>query len=382
MKKLLMLAVALFALGASGQAWATLDWAGNVWPLDGSTQAPTGPLNVYVQAYKAGVTDAPGQGADIHVALYYAPSSNGVYVAAPQPVYNGDVGNNDEYVGQIPQTALIPGGYVDVQVVVFDDSDGTWVIASGAAPLWSIRYNVTDVLSNDVEVSFQLCLSGTATSGGVCVVGSDPALGSWSAGVAMNSDGGDAYSVQVVIPAGSNPTFEYKYQKDGCATWEGTPNRQVTLPNDGSPTYQIPAPDSWENLPIGCGYGGVFNEGKTICFQVCVAGVGTTGGVCVTGNVPELTSWGSGVPMTEIGPGLYQACITWSAGGAAPQSLEYKFRKDGCDTWESVGNRLFTLDDGSAAETTLTHDWDDGSGGCGVVPSRASSWSELKATYR
>ena len=382
MKRLLMLAVVLLAAGMTGQAWATIDWAGNVWPADGSNQVPTGPLSVYVQAYKAGVTDAAGQGADIHVELYYAPSPSGVYYAAPPSTYNGDVGNNDEYVTQIPQSALQPGGYVDVQIAVFDDTDGTFVVATGSGTDNYVRYNVTDVLPNDVQVGFRLCLSGTATSGGVCVVGSDAALGSWTAGVAMTADGGDAYSAQVVIPAGSNPTFEYKYQKDDCATWEGTPNRQVTLPTDGTTTYLIPNPDSWENLPIGCGYADVLGEDKTICFQVCLEGVGTSGGVCVTGNVPALTSWGQGVPMTEIGPGLYQACVVWPAGGPSPQNLEYKFRKDGCDTWETVGNRLFTLDDGAAAETTLTNNWDDGAGGCAVVPTEATSWSELKETYR
>lgn len=379
MKKLLTLAVVLLAVGGAGQAWAVLGWAGNVWPLDGSNQVPTGPLNVYAQVWKAGVTDAAGQGADIHAELYYAPSSNGVFVAAPNPVYNGDIGNNDEYVGQIPQSALIPGGYVDVQFVIFDDSDGTWLAATDP---FTIRYNVVDVLPNDVEVGFRLCMSGVATSGDVCLIGSDPALGAWGSGVPMNHDGGDSYGVQVVIPAGSNPTFEYKYQKDGCSVWESTPNRQVTLPTDGTTYYVIPAADSWENLPIGCGYGNVLNDDKVICFQVCLGGNETTGDVCVIGNAPELGSWVAGVPMTEIAPGLYQACITWSAGQPAPQNLEYKFRKDGCDTWESVGNRLFTLDDGSAAETTLTHDWDDLPGGCDPVATRIHSWGGLKSLFR
>jgi len=382
MKRLLTLALVLLSLGAAGQAAAAIGWAGNLWPTDGSNQVPTGPLSVYAQVWKAGVTDAAGQGADIHAELYYAPSSNGVFLLAPPMTYNGDVGNNDEYVGQIPQSALIPGGYVDVQVVFTDDSDGTWLAVTDGGGNYTFRYYVTDVLPNDVEVGFRLCMSGVSSSGDVCVIGSDPALGAWSSGVVMNNDGGDSYGVQVVIPAGSNPTFEYKYQKDGCSVWESTGNRQITLPTDGTTYYVIPQADSWENLPIGCGYGNVLNDNKVLCFQVCLAGVGTSGGVCVTGNVPELTSWGSGVPMTQIAPDLYQVCITWSAGAPAPQNLEYKFRKDGCDTWESVGNRLFTLDDGAAPETTLTHTWDDGAGGCDVVPAEVRSWGELKSLYR
>jgi hypothetical protein len=34
--------------------------------------------------------------------------------------------------------------------------------------------------------------------------------------------------------AGGNPSFEYKYKKDGCTDWEWVGNRAVTLPTDGS----------------------------------------------------------------------------------------------------------------------------------------------------
>ncbi len=34
--------------------------------------------------------------------------------------------------------------------------------------------------------------------------------------------------------AGGNPSFEYKYRKDGCSTWESVGNRLVTLPTDGT----------------------------------------------------------------------------------------------------------------------------------------------------
>jgi len=68
----------------------------------------------------------------------------------------------------------------------------------------------------------------------------------------MNDDGGGSYGVTVIIPAGSNPTLEYKYQKDGCTTWESTPNRVITLPTDGTAFYVIPAADTWENQALDC----------------------------------------------------------------------------------------------------------------------------------
>ncbi|MDX2475692.1 MAG: hypothetical protein QNL91_18530 [Candidatus Krumholzibacteria bacterium] len=47
----------------AGNAFAVIDWAGQVWPTDGHAVVPTGPVDVYAQVFKTGVTDAVGQGA-------------------------------------------------------------------------------------------------------------------------------------------------------------------------------------------------------------------------------------------------------------------------------------------------------------------------------
>ncbi len=155
----------------------------------------------------------------------------------------------------------------------------------------------------------------------------------------------------------------------------------VLLPTDGTTAVAL-GTDSWNNLPLGCGVGQTLTEAKTACFQVCVDAVGTTGGVCLIGNTAELSSWGAGVPMTAIGTGLYQACIVFPAGMAIPQNLEYKFKKDDCATWESVGNRTFTVDNAAAAETNLTSNWDNGAGTCLVVPAETQTWGGLKSLFR
>jgi hypothetical protein len=110
--------------------------------------------------------------------------------------------------------------------------------------------------------------------------------------------------------------------------------------------------------------------------------VGTTGGVCVIGNIGDLTNWTTGVPMTEIASGLYQACLVFEAGRAMPINVEYKFKKDGCSTWEGVGNRAFTVDNSLAAETTFTHNWDEGAGACAAVDTDDQSWGALKSMFR
>ena len=304
MKKLIMLAIVMLALGTAGSALAVIDWAGAVWPTDGHTVVPTGPIDVYAQVFKAGVTDLPGQGADISAVLKYTTDIAGeVVVAMP---YLGDNGaNNDEYSIQVPQAALLGASWVDVTVVFTDGTDASEYIATdqnnNEPPF---RYNITNVLPNDVDVTFTLCLSGAATTDGACVVGSAAEITTWGAGVPMTNIGGELYEVTVTFLAGGNPNFEYKFKKDaGCSTWEGAANRLVALPTDGSTAMTLAA-DSWDNAPMLCGMGSNLTEDKVVCFQVCLSGVENTGGVCVVGNLPELDSWGAGVPMVQIATDL------------------------------------------------------------------------------
>lgn len=381
MKKLITLAIIALAMLAAGQSLAAIGWAGNVWPNAGSMQVPTGPFSVYVQVWKGGVTDAAGQGADISVQMDVTNNLGGTYTTTL--TFQGDVGANDEYTGQVPQSMLAGASTVTCDFTALDLTDGSsfTAINDQAGHADPLTYNVTNVLPNNVDVTFTVCMSGEPTSGAPCVIGSAAQIGTWGTGVNMTQVSGDLYNVTVTFPAGSNPAFEYKFKKDGCNSWEGVANRAVLLPTDGTTAVAL-GTDSWNNLPLGCGVGQTLTEAKTVCFQVCVDAVGTTGGVCLIGNTAELSSWGAGVPMTAIGTGLYQACIVFPAGMAIPQNLEYKFKKDGCATWESVGNRTFTVDNAAAAETNLTSNWDNGTGTCLVVPAETQTWGGLKSLFR
>ena len=66
----------------------------------GTTITPTEDQFVVAQVYKEGVTDQPGEGPDIAATLFYT-VDDGVEMAAVM-AYNTDIGNNDEYTGQIP----------------------------------------------------------------------------------------------------------------------------------------------------------------------------------------------------------------------------------------------------------------------------------------
>jgi len=375
MKKLFMLTVCVMLLGVAGNAFAIIDWAGIQWPTDGADVVPTGPVDVYAQVYKSGVTEGPGQGVGISAVLYYS-TDIAAEASAPMSHNPGYTESNDEYTAQVPQAALLGAATVTVRVVFTDETDQT---EYAVAP---VVYNVVPVLPVDVTVRFTLCMSGAPTTDVPCVIGSAAEIGSWGTGVNMNATATpELYTVDVVFAAEGNPSFEYKFKKDGCANWEGTANRLVTLPTDGTTLVEL-APDSWEFLPITCGLGNTLENDKVICFQVCMDGVENTGAVCIVGGIPELTNWGTGILALPIGGGLYQACVAFPAGTAIPLNIEYKAKKDNCETWEGGGNRVIVLDNSLAPETTVTHTWEDGPGVCEPVAVEEAAWGTIKGMYR
>ncbi|HSG29666.1 MAG TPA: hypothetical protein VLA34_14385 [Candidatus Krumholzibacterium sp.] len=381
MKRLVMLTVCLVALSFAGNAMATIGWAGNVWPNSGANVVPTDDLNCYVQVWKDGVTNAPGQGADIEV-FCDVTTDSGFWTLAC--TYQGEVGSNDEYTVAIPQAYIVGSGTVQVQFNVHDLTDDTWFTSTNdqaGNPAPQI-YNVVDVLPNDIDVKFQICMSGEAYTGGPCVVGSAVEINSWGAGVAMTQIDGDLYEVVVTFLAGHNPSFEYKYQKDGCSAWESVPNRLVTLPTDGTTAVDLPL-DSWNNLPMGCGVGEVLAQDTGVTFYICMDGIENTGGVCLIGSTEYLTDWGAGVPMADIGGGYYLVGINFPAGIAVPLPVEFKFKKDGCATWESVGNRLLTVDNDLPSGTEIFVNWDDNTtGSCEVIGTEDSTWGKIKKLHK
>jgi hypothetical protein len=382
MRRLIMLA-ALSSLLLVGAAHAEIGWAGNAFPNSGALITPTGDQFVVAQVYKAGVTDQPGEGPDIAATLLYAVDGGAQQSVAM--AYNVDIGNNDEYLGFIPQAALVGAGYVEVTVIFDDLSDGTSfeITADQAGNPPPLRYDVVDVTPVDVDVTFTLCMSGEPFTGAPCVIGSAPEIGEWvGQGVTMTQLDGDLWEVTVTFAAGSNPAVEYKYKKDDCTVFEDGGNRTLVLPTDGTASVVL-EPDSYSYRPLGCGLGEVLGQLTEVCFQVCMQGVEYDGDVCVTGNLPELSEWQNGIPMMQVGPDLFQACLYFEPGTPIPLEIQYKFKKDACETWESIpGNRVVILDNSTPAEFTTTHTWDDGDGICEPVSTENHSWSAVKDLYR
>ena len=132
----------------------------------------------------------------------------------------------------------------------------------------------------------------------------------------------------------------------------------------------------------------VTSQDVTVRFHMCLtSGIETTGGVCITGSHPELTTWGDGVPMSlscpSQDPKLYQVDILFPAG--SNPYVEYKFKKDDCVTWEEGDNHSFTIDD---TNPTYEIPWVDGwqyitpdCPGCATAAEQIE-WGTIKAIYK
>jgi hypothetical protein len=256
MKKVLTFVLATAALMAlSGASMAAVGWSGNIWPTSGYTVTEGADVAVYYQIWKDGVTNMPGAGAGLSATLYYGP--NGGPYASLAMGYWGEVGNNDEYRGDIPAAALEGNAQIWFYCEVYDSTDSSTAQGQDQSqndPPFVL--NITAALGQDVMVYFRICLPPEGDQdydpapGGVCVTGSASELTGWGGGAAMVQPcpGASAlyYEVGILFAAGGNPAIEYKYRKNDCVNWESVGNRMVTI-DDSDPTFIIPWVDHWNN---------------------------------------------------------------------------------------------------------------------------------------
>jgi hypothetical protein len=138
----------------------------------------------------------------------------------------------------------------------------------------------------------------------------------------------------------------------------------------------------------------VLNQDVLVYFRICLAPEGhpdydpDPGDVCVTGDAVPLTEWGNGVLMTRPCPGYsplyYEVGVMFPAG--SNPAIQYKYRKNGCEVWEWVGNRNATIDDTAATFVIPWVDhWNNYEGDdcplCGVG-TESSSWGKIKKIHR
>ncbi|MBN2565519.1 MAG: hypothetical protein JXB46_07385 [Candidatus Eisenbacteria bacterium] len=131
----------------------------------------------------------------------------------------------------------------------------------------------------------------------------------------------------------------------------------------------------------------VTQQDVVVTFSVCLPdSIDSFFDVCVTGSHPALTSWGSGVvmgqPCPDISPKLYEVDVMFPAG--SDPYVEYKYRKDDCQTWENTGNHSFSIDDSAPTQILPVDGWEYVTPECPgcASPVEDATWGAIKTIYR
>jgi len=146
--------------------------------------------------------------------------------------------------------------------------------------------------------------------------------------------------------------------------------------------------DQWGNppnffLPITA----VTAQDVMVKFHLCLPnGIDSFFDVCVTGSHPALTNWGGGVLMhftcQQASPKLYEVDVLFPAG--SNPYIEYKYKKDDCNTWEGTGNHSFVINDSAPTQNLSIDGWEYMTPDCPECPTpvNGASWGIIKALYR
>ncbi|MFZ5432909.1 MAG: T9SS type A sorting domain-containing protein [Calditrichota bacterium] len=248
MKKIFAIAViALLALSASS-SFASIGWAGNIYPCHMDSYASNQDISVYFQVWKDGCTQGAGACPGIAAWLYYKKATDALYDSIPMP-YLGEVGNNDEYRGIILSAWTEGGINEDFYCRAYDSTDGTWY--DGAQTQYSCEnypgHNpphalvITPATSQDVTVTFRVdmnCVNPAWFAGGVFFTGDFLGWNSCVTGGAMaDPDMDGIWEGTYLFLEGSNPSVQYKFQRHdgGGCNWEPGGNKSFVI-DDSQPT--------------------------------------------------------------------------------------------------------------------------------------------------
>ena len=347
---------AVLVLGFAGLSFGEIGWCGNIWPLDGAEVTAGEDLNVYFQIWKEGVTDSASdaRGCGLSATLYYRVAGETDWTPVEMH-YNVDVGNNDEYMGTIPGSALVSGTSVEVYCEAYDSTDGTTCQGNDqsgnpATETDPLTYVVITPTTRDVTVHFSVNMNGVdEIVEPVSVAGT---FTGWDdSPVALSDPDSDGiYEGSVVIPAGSSRHQEYKYiMGSGIYIWEECPNRVFEVEDTLEGDQYLPL-DYWSNLST---------RDITVVFRVDMSGWEVTDPY-IAGNQPPL-HWGwddgwtdadriydDGTHCDEVaGDSIYTTAITFPRG--TYRDIEYKFTTDGTDNepLPPYQNHRFTLTEDS-----------------------------------
>lgn len=241
---LLVSAAALGSMALSAQA--AVGWANIQWPWVGTPHPSNAPITVYSRVWKGGCTNSPGPCADLAATLYYKMPSEGSFTGVPM-LYSGDPGdapNNDEFLSQIPVSAL---GESTVQFYIeyTDLSDMSTYYPDGYSSAVPAYYNLTPATVYEFELD--LCLDLSCTDVG------DPGVSGtfngWAYQPLQATGDPDVWCTKIVIPAGSNPQFLFKFRNPGVNDWEGVGDRVYTIAHEATTDFLYLYWDNFSDCP-------------------------------------------------------------------------------------------------------------------------------------
>ncbi|AXO35078.1 carbohydrate-binding module family 20 domain-containing protein [Micromonospora chalcea] len=247
-------------------------------------------------------------------------------------------------------TVTVSGGRASVTLPA-NDAVAIHVNARpGASPSPTASPTVSPTASPTVSPGDRIATTFTVTANlaagqDVRVVGSVPALGSWTpaGGVELAAQGGGVYRATVDLPRST--AVEYKFVKltaSGAVTWESGANRTLTTPASG--TYAVT--ETFRGDTVSTTVATTFSVTATTAYGQ---------NVFVVGNTPALGSWNpaAAVALSSAAYPVWRATVDLPANTA----VEYKYVKknpDGTVTWESGANRTLTTPAGGTRAVTDT----------------------------
>jgi hypothetical protein len=199
--------------------------------------------------------------------------------------------------------------------------------------------------------------------------------------VMTDGDGDGVYEFTAVIA----PAGDYQCKVVLNNNWDQSTGGNISFYSDGMNPITFSYDMSSNTTTVSTEV--VTHQDVLVTFTMCLPDtVGTTGDVCITGSAPELTNWGFGIVMSQacagISPGLYTVDVLFPAG--MDPYVEYKYKKDVCQTWESTWNHSFVIDDSAPTQVLPVDGWENIPPACPdcTTPVEDSSWGTIKTLYR
>jgi len=297
-----------------------------------------------------------------------AVNGNGVYMLTKSLVagsYEYKVTETDVWDGND-----FPGGNQGFTLAA--DGDVTWFVNLGATP---------GVKEGDEYVFHSMNPPIVAGDMQSELGGSD-----WDPGDTVNSvmsdpDLDDVWELTAVIA----PAGDYQCKVVLNNNWDQSTGDNVSFYSDGISPVTFSYDMSSNTTSVSSQV--VTQQDVTVTFTVCLPdSIDSFFDVCVTGSHPSLTDWGFGIlmprPCPDVQAKLWSVDVLFPAG--SDPFVEYKYKKDDCQTWESTWNHSFTIDDSAPTQVLPADVWEYLAPFCPDCssPVEDTSWGTLKSLYR